>query len=92
MGDSIQVTNCSGTAVVVKNSGSWSEWSAWSVCSAKCNGGVQTRSRHCLGGSVCMGTPEETRECNKQLCRGKHKRHANVINNYAEVSIRDTRM
>ncbi|XP_071787811.1 semaphorin-5B-like isoform X3 [Asterias amurensis] len=63
-GDSIQVTNCSG---------SWSEWSSWSVCSAKCNGGVQTRSRHCLGGSVCMGTPEETRECNKQLCREVRK-------------------
>ncbi|XP_038044114.1 semaphorin-5A-like isoform X2 [Patiria miniata] len=72
-GESIQVSNCSGTAVVVRNSGSWSEWSAWSVCSAKCNGGIQTRSRHCLGGSVCMGTPEESRECNKQLCRETRK-------------------
>ncbi|XP_022082642.1 semaphorin-5A-like isoform X3 [Acanthaster planci] len=63
-GESVQVTNCSG---------SWSEWSAWSVCSAKCNGGIQTRSRHCLGGNVCMGTPEETRECNKQLCRETRK-------------------
>ncbi|XP_022082646.1 semaphorin-5A-like isoform X4 [Acanthaster planci] len=72
-GESVQVTNCSGTAVVVRNSGSWSEWSAWSVCSAKCNGGIQTRSRHCLGGNVCMGTPEETRECNKQLCRETRK-------------------
>lgn len=49
-----------------------SDWSAWSACTASCDGGVQTRTRTILVPAAFGGQPcpvlEETRVCNVQPC------------------------
>uniref|UniRef100_A0AAQ5XJ13 Adhesion G protein-coupled receptor B1a n=1 Tax=Amphiprion ocellaris TaxID=80972 RepID=A0AAQ5XJ13_AMPOC len=45
----------------------WSEWSAWSVCSATCGEGWQSRTRFCVSSSYstqCSGPLREQRPCN----------------------------
>ena len=55
--------------------GGWSDWSAWSSCSASCGGGTQTRTRTCTnpspsgGGATCSGPATETQSCNTQACQ-----------------------
>jgi hypothetical protein len=44
----------------------YSNWSQWSTCDASCDGGVQTRSRHCTG--KCSEPALETRTCNTLPC------------------------
>ncbi|CAH1263786.1 HMCN1 [Branchiostoma lanceolatum] len=55
----------------------WSSWSAWSVCTASCDGGQKTRSRACTspaprdGEDFCEGGTEggvEMAVCNTQQC------------------------
>jgi len=54
--------------------GGWSDFSAWSGCSAECGGGTQSRSRECdnpapaNGGAECEGDAEESQECNTDPC------------------------
>ena len=54
--------------------GGWSVFRDWSVCSAKCGGGTQTRTKTCTnpapvdGGADCQGDAEETRPCNPDVC------------------------
>lgn len=54
--------------------GGWSTYGYWSVCSATCGGGTQTRERTCTnptpsnGGKDCVGGSYEERNCNTQLC------------------------
>merc|ERR1711962_1114294 len=61
--------------------GSWSTWSSYSVCSASCNGGNQTRSRSCTspapvkGGKLCLNLKGDRtmaevqgRPCNLKTC------------------------
>ncbi|KAK2834186.1 hypothetical protein Q7C36_014887 [Tachysurus vachellii] len=47
--------------------GSWTEWSAWSPCSASCSNGTMQRMRECngpsYGGSECRGDWRETNNC-----------------------------
>ena len=56
--------------------GGYSDFGDWSVCSAECGGGIQTRTRTCTnpapahGGADCVGDSTETRECNTQACPG----------------------
>ena len=56
--------------------GDYSDFGDWSVCSAECGGGTQTRTRTCTnpapahGGADCVGDSSETRECNTQACPG----------------------
>jgi hemicentin len=46
-----------------------SSWSAWSVCSASCGGGQQTRSRTINGTGInCPSTLTESRACNSNAC------------------------
>lgn len=59
--------------VAEKNSCSfWGEWSEFSICSEPCDGGVQVRSRVCLGGgdivAACIGDDKELKICNLQEC------------------------
>ena len=57
--------------------GGWSAFGPWSVCSKKCDGGQQTRARSCSnpppwnGGTQCVGTSQETENCNLNRCQGK---------------------
>uniref|UniRef100_A0A8C7LFG5 Adhesion G protein-coupled receptor B1a n=1 Tax=Oncorhynchus mykiss TaxID=8022 RepID=A0A8C7LFG5_ONCMY len=47
--------------------GSGEEWSSWSVCSATCGEGWQSRTRFCVSSSYstqCSGTLREQRPCN----------------------------
>ena len=57
--------------------GGWSEFGAWSQCSASCGTGIKTRSRTCTkpapehGGADCVGDDTETQNCNTQPCASK---------------------
>lgn len=52
-----------------KVNGGWSQWAAWSACSAACGHGVQKRSRTCTspaplnGGTTCEGTSLQKVSC-----------------------------
>ena len=62
---------------IARVDGGYSDFGDWSVCSAECGGGTQTRSRTCtnpapvFGGADCVGDSSETRECNTQGCPGE---------------------
>ena len=59
--------------------GGYSDFGAWSDCSAECGGGTQIRSRTCTnpapanGGADCVGDSSETRKCNTNACSGNDK-------------------
>ena len=69
-------------AVSVTVNGGWSDFGTWSVCSATCGGGDQTRVRSCnnpapaFGGTVCVGIAEESQKCNTNSCPGRSKMSA----------------
>ncbi|XP_042533232.1 SCO-spondin-like [Dipodomys spectabilis] len=69
-GEAAQEEPCS-PALCAAPSG-WGLWASWSPCSAPCNGGIQTRGRHCSafvpGNSTCPGPHSQTRDCNPQPC------------------------
>lgn len=59
----------------------WGQWSKWAECNVTCGGGLQTRSRECIGGrneilseyvhlfnDSCIGPSLETRGCNNHIC------------------------
>ncbi|XP_072048177.1 uncharacterized protein [Amphiura filiformis] len=57
----------------------WLQWSPWSDCSARCNGGIQERTRlcsdpnpqdqiYCDGQTDLTGQQRETRPCNIEVC------------------------
>ena len=53
--------------------GVWSAWSAWFPCPVTCGTGLATRYRNCtfngiFHGQDCPGNPQETKDCNTQLC------------------------
>ena len=56
--------------------GEWSSYGNWSDCSAECDGGFKTRTRHCNnpvpkgGGADCVGKDLDTQACNTQQCTG----------------------
>ena len=54
--------------------GGYSEFSAWSACSADCGSGVQSQTRTCTnpapanGGKDCVGDAFQAEACNTQSC------------------------
>ncbi|XP_057298019.1 SCO-spondin-like isoform X2 [Hydractinia symbiolongicarpus] len=76
--------NCGGSNTMVHAcnthkcavNGNWGSWSAYGACSAKCNGGVKTRYRHCNnpapsnGGRACAGGSTMVGACNTHKCTG----------------------
>ncbi|XP_063404373.1 coadhesin-like [Mytilus trossulus] len=63
---------CTLTACPI--AGKWGGWKEWSMCSASCGGGHQTRVRACVNpapannGPDCSGSASEGRQCGKKLC------------------------
>lgn len=59
--------------------GKWSDWSAWSGCSASCGSGTKIRYRKCNnppaihGGAYCSGENVESSSCYVTSCSGKNK-------------------
>ena len=53
---------------VIGSRGQWGQWGAWGQCSQSCEGGLQSRSRFCLGGS-CVGAGTMQRRCNTHQCK-----------------------
>lgn len=55
----------------------YNQWTKWSICSASCGGGSQTRSRTCTspapqdGGKNCteLGPVDQAQQCNLDPCR-----------------------
>lgn len=63
--------------------GNWTEWTEWSECSAKCNGGIQTRRRSCKEPPAvkvipCAGSTQEWRMCNTHICEGNLLKISNI--------------
>ncbi|KAL3880318.1 hypothetical protein ACJMK2_032566 [Sinanodonta woodiana] len=71
-GNEKEVFSCD-TGIACSVDGQWSHWSSWSVCSASCGAGLETRNRLCdnpatvNGGRDCEGFNEESRICNTYL-------------------------
>jgi len=59
-------------ARAIPSTGMFSEWNAWSECSASCGAcGARQRRRSCQPPeAVCLGEASETEACNRQPCRG----------------------
>uniref|UniRef100_A0A8C5PA21 Adhesion G protein-coupled receptor B2 n=1 Tax=Leptobrachium leishanense TaxID=445787 RepID=A0A8C5PA21_9ANUR len=57
--------------------GKWGPWNHWSLCSKKCDSGLQHRYRMCqakgVHGYPCEGSGEEVRTCNKKKCPAIHQ-------------------
>ena len=74
LGTTTESQNCNTNACSVD--GGWSEFGAWSECSADCGGGTQTRTRTCTnpapvkGGADCIGDNTEEQLCFRWKCPG----------------------
>ena len=71
----IQILSFQSVVFVSKiTDGGWSNWSAWSSCSATCYNGTTTHSRLCNnptpqnGGTTCSGVSQEKINCNVGPC------------------------
>ena len=57
--------------------GEWSDYKAWSECTADCGGGTKTRTRTCTnpapayGGADCVGEATDSQSCNTHPCPSK---------------------
>ena len=58
--------------------GGWSEWKEETECSAKCGGGIVTKTRNCstpspsCGGRHCQGDNTTNASCNTHCCPGNN--------------------
>ena len=60
----------------------WQKWDPWSKCTKTCDGGLQTRKRHCKNEArtplvknmtkECFGKPRQERKCHQNACKGKY--------------------
>jgi len=72
VGSAVESQSCNTQPCAID--GGWSPYSEWSLCSASCGGGTQTRSRTCTnpapanGGAQCVGLANESQSCNTQPC------------------------
>ena len=63
-------------SLVYSVDGGWTKYGDWTVCTASCGGGTQTRNRTCNnpapsnGGTGCVGKAEESKTCNIDSCPG----------------------
>lgn len=66
--------------IVKPINGNYGPWSAWTLCSKSCGGGVKSRVRNCtnpapaFGGMDCsaLGEPQESEPCKtRKICPGQ---------------------
>lgn len=80
-------TFCNLTLSAIVVDGQWSPWSAWSTCTADCNGGQRTRTRQCnspapdCNGAPCDGPATQSEPCNTQPCTGITCTDGKVLSN-----------
>ena len=64
-------------AILLTVNGAYGPWSAWSLCTMTCGGGVQSHSRQCNDpppgpdGLPCDGLSNDTQDCNVDKCPGR---------------------
>ena len=64
----------------------WTEWGAWSECSASCDGGQRNRTRVCEGAvGECAGEAGQHEACNTKPCRGETQIFFLAIANTADT-------
>ena len=64
-------TTTSTTTTTTTIKAQWMNWTRWTTCSKSCEGGVQTRTRRCSGGSSfnrCFGQDKQSKVCNRRRC------------------------
>ncbi|XP_053403518.1 thrombospondin-1-like isoform X2 [Mercenaria mercenaria] len=72
-GNAMNVRMCNQQHCPITNGG-WGSWTSWTSCSVSCNGGMQSRQRHCnnpkpsFGGNFCDGIASDVRMCYQQHC------------------------
>lgn len=73
-GPDLEIVDCD-TKTPCAVDGQWAMWSHWDTCSVTCGRGHQFRFRTCsnprpvYGGKLCVGVPEEMKECNtRKMC------------------------
>jgi len=96
--------NCNKDVVPVRETlfrptetdGGWSDWSAWSLCSASCGNGSRSKSRTCdnpapqNGGLPCVGDSITNEDCNIKSCPGKMQNsHIDKVARHDKTCIND---
>ncbi|XP_061928078.1 uncharacterized protein LOC108001856 isoform X3 [Apis cerana] len=69
----LETKNCLGLNCKKLSTGTWTNWSKWTMCSVKCGNGIQTRKRSCseiqnLQGTSCKGVSKEIKDCTINNC------------------------
>ena len=73
----VHESQCSGDNELVEDCNTqdcpfWTEWSAWTECSASCGGGSRSQVRECKiprsAGAPCEGESRKSEVCNDQPC------------------------
>ncbi|KAJ7381538.1 hypothetical protein OS493_040629 [Desmophyllum pertusum] len=79
--------------------GNYTQWTAWSTCSATCGNGTHIRYRSCInpppsnGGRDCLGPRNETQQCLIELCiprlypYGTHVRDRQITRNLDRMTV-----
>ena len=70
--------------------GNWNNWSPYSACSKTCGGGVQKRTRTCVGakgGGSCPGEKTQLKDCNTGVCPSPSKLHSQNANFYIQLCV-----
>ena len=57
----------SHTATTLTSEAAWSQWSAWTRCSAQCGQGMRSRTRRCYG-LGCQGCDKDWESCENTDC------------------------
>ncbi|KZC04852.1 Hemicentin-1 [Dufourea novaeangliae] len=70
---SLEMKGCLGLSCKKHSTGTWTDWSNWSVCSVQCGNGIQIRRRSCskvqsTQETSCEGPNKEIKACTISNC------------------------